>query len=283
MPLLWTDALALIDADLVVLRDGKRVRCEFHDGEPAVALSRLLAGTPVPRFQRLTSQRRLSVLIGSPWAHAAMLPWQPGILKAEEWNEYARVIFADQGVPQSALRIGVEAAPFGRSRLSFALDAPLFDALETATVDAGWRFAHCRDLLSAAVARHLRSLPDDCVFALAELDSVTCLMRRDGYWADAAKQSLLDAPSLTSAIAIASLLCSQPVGLPAFVATAPTHAVSASDGMTALDAIDARVLPREAIAAALANTPGRATAHELAQTFESETHEAQAREDSCSV
>ena len=279
MPLLWTDALALIDADLVVLRAGKEVRCEFHDGEPAVALSRLIAGMPVPRCQRLAAQRRLSVLIGSPWAYAAMLPWQPGILKAEAWSEYAQAIFADQGVRQMSLRVAVESAPFGRPRLSVALDAPLFAAIEAVTKEAGWTFVHCRDLLSAAAARHLRNLPADCVFVLAELDSVTCLFRRDGLWVDAATQSLLDERPLTSAIAVASLLCSQPVGLPVFVTSAPTHDVAERAGLTALDAIDARVLSRESLAVALAVAAESVSKHGQAQT--QETHESAMEELRC--
>jgi hypothetical protein len=257
VPWLWTDALALVDAERVVLSGETGWRCAGHGGEPAATLGALLRDVPLRRRRHFAAQRRLHVLIGDPWTCAAVLPWQAGIETAGAWSEYARAMFIDQGV-QTPLRIAVEDAPFGRPRLGVAADASLLAALEASSAQAGWTFAHCRDLLSAAVARHLPALPADCVFAFAERDALTCLFRRNGAWADVAKQGLAAGQPLTGALAVAALLCEQPIGLPAYLASVSPRTVPEDVGIVNLGSPDARLPPVDAPVQARADASGAA-------------------------
>jgi hypothetical protein len=259
VPWLWTDVLALVDAERVVLSGETGSLCASHGGEPATTLGALLNDVARPRRRRFAVQRRLHVLIGDPWTYAAVLPWQAGIETAGAWNEYARAMFIDQGVQQTPLRIAVEDAPFGCPRLGVAADASLLAALESSSEQAGWTFAHCRDLLSAAVARHVSALPADCAFAFVERDVLTCLFRRNGTWADAAKQELVPGQPLTGALAVAALLCEQPIGLPAYLASVSPCTVPDGAGVVNLGSPDARLPPLDGRVQARAHATGAAS------------------------
>ncbi|KWD49512.1 hypothetical protein [Burkholderia ubonensis] len=260
MPLLWTEAVALIDAERVVVSVGEHVSAARHAEEPAGALGTLLRALPRPGSHRFAIQRRVTVLVDASWIQATMLRWQPGIDTAAAWNNYASALFAEQRVSTAPLSIAIEAAPFGEPRLAVAIETAWLAALAAACEGAGWTFATCRDLLTAAVARHLKALPADCAFALAGRDALTCLFRRDGRWVDVQRQELAADQSIGAALAVAAVLCAQPVGLPVYVSALVPLPSQLGPGITILGAPDARLPSHEAIEAALAGAGGRSAA-----------------------
>lgn len=257
MPLLWTNAIAWIDDSAIRIVFGRTSEDVLelpHGGEPGPVLAAMLRDLPVRRRHRLAAQRRLHVMTGSPWTHAAVLPWQSGIETEQAWAAYARAMLTERGLRGDTLEIAVEAAPFGRSRLGVAIETAFLSSCAEAAREAGWTFMACRDLLSAAAARYRRQLPDDCTLALVEQGVVTCLYRRAGEWADVAVQEWTQGQPIAGALAIASLICGQPAGLPAFVSSMLPLNTSVLAGLTDLGLPDVR-LPKMTQPACLPDAP----------------------------
>lgn len=186
----WNDATALIDADTLSVwtHAGRRPRrvgapdaAVAHEGRPADALAGALAGL---RKVRLPICNRLHVIVGHPWSHGVVLPWQEGLTSDAAWDAYARMLFAARA-QRGALRILIEEARRGRTRLAVGVCDALFTALVDASRAAGWRIASFRDALSASLDAHAaRLVGDDVSFALRQPHVVTCMFRRAGQWRD---------------------------------------------------------------------------------------------------
>ncbi|MCA8275641.1 hypothetical protein LGN17_24480 [Burkholderia sp. AU30280] len=187
---LWNDVTALIDADTlsVWVHEGRRAPCAdaphevvAHEGRPADALARVLAGLPKAR---LPMCNRMHVIVGHPWSHGVVLPWQEGLVSDAAWEAYARMLFAARA-QRGALRILIEDERRGRTRLAVAACDALLTALVDASRAAGWRIASFRDALSASLDAHAARLGgDDFSFALRQPHVVTCIFRRSGEWRD---------------------------------------------------------------------------------------------------
>ncbi|WP_247873452.1 hypothetical protein [Burkholderia sp. LS-044] len=190
MQSLWNDVTVLIDADTLHVRahESRRARrtgaplaVVAHEGRPADALVQVLAGLPKAR---LPMRNRLHVVVGHPWSHGVVLPWQEGLVSDAAWDAYARMLFAARA-QRGALRILIEDERRGRARLAVAACDELLAALVDASRAAGWRLASFRDALSASLASHAaRLVGDDFRFALRQPHVVTCIFRRSGEWAD---------------------------------------------------------------------------------------------------
>ena len=187
----WNNAVVVLDAGTLrvwagpgwqLRRDGvPRVVVE-HGGRPADALAAVLGDLP---RARLPMQNRLQIIVGYPWTHCVVVPWQDGVLSASAWDAYARSLFAARA-QRGALRIRIEDAPYGRARLAVAACEATLEALADVSRAAGWRTVSCRDALSASLCMHGRRLVgDDYRFALLQPRVGTCLFRRAGEWADA--------------------------------------------------------------------------------------------------
>ncbi|MCP1289510.1 hypothetical protein NK214_04830, partial [Chromobacterium sp. S0633] len=82
----------LIDAELATLlppagAPAQPRRCRHH-GKPAEALAMLLGGAA---RRRPAWRNRVRLLLGYPWAHSQLLPWQDGLSgQRAQWCAYAR-------------------------------------------------------------------------------------------------------------------------------------------------------------------------------------------------
>ncbi|WP_207001675.1 hypothetical protein [Trinickia mobilis] len=229
MPSLWTECIATVDVERVSivafnlprLRPGRDFCVpisEPHCGEPAAALSALLA-----RVERRAgrARNRLHLLLGYPWAHAAVLPWQEALPNRQAWSAYASSVLSEQGAP-GALRVAVEEGGFGRARLAAGVDDSMAALLMAAGTEAGWQVASCGDLLSATLARHAKRLGRDYALALVEPESVSCLYRRNGAWIDAATLMRGAGQPAQTAIDAVTVMCGQTAASPVFIcATTP--------------------------------------------------------------
>ncbi|WP_241240970.1 hypothetical protein [Burkholderia cenocepacia] len=236
----WNNAVAVLDADTlrVWTSDGWRARragppqvVVAHDGLPADALAQVLGDLPK---QRLPMCNRLRIVVGHPWTHGVVLPWQDGLVSDAAWDGYARALFAARA-QRGALRIRIEAGRHGRARLAVAACDTLLASLATVSRAAGWRLVSVRDALSASLALHAGRLnADDCRYALLQPRVVTCVFRRTGEWADVVTLPRAGGRQLDDWFAAAALMAGQPLDGAAF-ASALDGALPAADGVTLLD------------------------------------------------
>jgi hypothetical protein len=133
---------------------------------------------------RVPMLNRVQVVVGHPWAHGVVLPWQDGLVSDTAWDGYARALFAARA-QRGALRIRVEAGRRGHARLAVAVCDTLLASLAAVCRAAGRRLVGARDALSDALEVHAGRLNrDDFRYALLQPRVVTCVFRRAGEWAD---------------------------------------------------------------------------------------------------
>lgn len=212
MPWPWNDRTVLIDAELATLlppagAPAQPRRCRHH-GKPAEALAMLLGGAA---RRRPAWRNRVRLLLGYPWAHSQLLPWQDGLSgQRAQWRAYARGLLRERGVA-GELDIRLAPAAYGAARLAFAAQAPLLADLSAAARAAGWRLAGCRDLLSSCLQAHPRALASDAL-VLAEAGAVTCLWRGERGWEDLITLALAPGQSAAEGVAAAEALCGREPG-----------------------------------------------------------------------
>ncbi|WAS55606.1 hypothetical protein MK974_07485 [Burkholderia ambifaria] len=236
----WNNVIAVLDADTlrVWTNDGWRARragephvVVAHDGLPAEALAQVLGGLPKAR---VPMRNRVHVVVGHPWTHGVVLPWQDGLVSDAAWDAYARALFAARA-QRGALRIRIEAGPRGRARLAVAACDTLLAALAAVTRAAGWRLVSVRDALSASLDAHAGRLSGgDCRYALLQPRVVTCVFRRAGEWADVVTLPRAGGRRLDDCFAAAALMAGQPLAGAAF-ASALDGALPVEHGVTLLD------------------------------------------------
>ena len=235
---LWIDYVVRVDTDRVqLLHPSGTTESVMHENAPARALAELLAQVAAPRGRAERWRRRLHVLLGSPWYHAALLQWQDGLYTDEAWSAYGRAVLNADGVPSAAgLDVSVEGAGFEKSRLCVAIHQRLMVQLQGAAQAAGWKIASCRDILSVLIARHLKVLPKDCMFAVLEQDMLTCVTRREGAWSDLAMICRAPGQTIADALVTARLLGADPQGAKIFLVATTRQAREPSDDWEWLDA-----------------------------------------------
>ncbi|WP_459623511.1 hypothetical protein [Burkholderia sp. 3C] len=145
------------------------------------ALSSALAGLPKAR---LSICNRLRIVVGHPWAHGVVLPWQDGLTSDAAWRAYAGMRFAEHA-QRGALRILIEHERWGRTRLAAGISEGFLMEMGKTSRAAGWRLASVRDALSASLDAHPAWRDrDDFAFALCQQTVATCVFRRGGQWRD---------------------------------------------------------------------------------------------------
>ncbi|MDX3988865.1 MAG: hypothetical protein QHC88_26755 [Achromobacter sp.] len=213
MPSLWNDHAVLIDAEHVSLLSTTTAVHErlkiVHDGQPAEAVSALLASRPSvrPRWRN-----RVRIWLGYPWVHTVRLPWQPGLPGGDtHWCGYAQALLRERGIAIPT-RVRLGPASHGQARLAVAADAVMLDALEAQLREQKWTVAACHDLLSSALHRFQRAVrTDGACLVLAEAGAVTCLWPSAQGWEDMITLQLSPGQSHASAVASAQALCDRPV------------------------------------------------------------------------
>lgn len=152
-----------------------------HEGQIAETLSRALA---LQKTARLPFLNRVQVVVGHPWSHLFVLPWQAGLFSNAAWQAYARASFA-QSRPEGNWRFCVRAERYGRTRLSSALCEDLLGAVKKSCNAGGWRLTSLRDEFSSLLGRHAAraSAPGAC-FIFAQRHVVMCLFGGDSDWRD---------------------------------------------------------------------------------------------------
>ena len=147
-------------------------------GEPLGACAELLEQAPRGRVGFLD---RATVLLGFPHVHYLMLPWQPGLNNAADWQGFAEATFSDQaGVDPELHHVQIANSSFGHERLAVAVSRELLLDLRELFKLHHLPLVTCEPLLTAVAQRYWRYLPDDCVLAVPETEGLSCLYRQHG-------------------------------------------------------------------------------------------------------
>lgn len=149
-----------------------------HAGEPLEACAALLEQAPRGRVRRLD---RATVLLGFPHVNYLMLAWQNGLYSAADWQGFAEATFSQQaGIDTERWQVQLADSPFGQARLAVATPRELLQDLRGLFTLHRLRLVSCTPLLTAVAQRYWHQLPDDCVLAVPEADSLSCLYRQCG-------------------------------------------------------------------------------------------------------
>ena len=146
--------------------------------EPLAACAHLLEQAPRGRVGFLD---RATVLLGFPHVHYLMLPWQDGLYSQDDWQGFAEAMFGQQaGIDPEHWHVQVANSLFGQQRLGVATPRQLLQDLRELFRLNRLPLITCAPLLTAVAAQYWRRLPDDCVLAVPEAESLSCLYRHQG-------------------------------------------------------------------------------------------------------
>ncbi|GAA5783955.1 hypothetical protein GCM10007860_08980 [Chitiniphilus shinanonensis] len=150
------------------------------------------ADTAVMRLQQLLADAprgplkldSLQVVLGSAWVRYAVVPWQDGLYKDSDWQQYAGLIFARQfATSAESWRISVAPAAYGKPRLAAAVDQGFYQTLAELARSQKLRLSGLMPLLTSAINRHHGKLKGkEFGFLMLEAEHATCLFRSAGGW-----------------------------------------------------------------------------------------------------
>ena len=157
---------------------GARIWRAQQQGAPLAACADLLEQAPRSQVRFLD---RATVLLGFPHVHYLMLPWQTGLYSQADWQDFAEAMFSQQaGLDPEHWQVQLANSPFGQQRLAVATPRDLLQDLRELFKLQRLPLFTCTPLLTAVAQQYWRHLPADCVLAVAETDSLSCLYRQHG-------------------------------------------------------------------------------------------------------
>ncbi|TJZ78777.1 hypothetical protein [Chitiniphilus eburneus] len=150
------------------------------------------ADTAVMRLQQLLADAprgplkldALQLILGGAWVRYAVVPWQEGLLKDRDWNNYAGLVFGRQfATSAESWRISVAPASYGKPRLAAAVDQGFYQTLAELARSQKLRLSGLMPVLTSAINRHHAKLKGrDFGFLLLEGEHATCAFRRESAW-----------------------------------------------------------------------------------------------------
>ncbi|WP_285428054.1 hypothetical protein [Pseudomonas sp. lyk4-R2A-8] len=147
-------------------------------GAPLAACAELLEQAPRGRVKFLD---RATVLLGFPHVHYLMLPWHPELYSAQDWQGFAEATFGQQAnIDAERWQVQVADSPFGQPRLAVATPRDVLQDLRELFTLNRLPLVTCAPVLTAVARQYWRHLPDDCVVAVPEAGSLSCLYRHHG-------------------------------------------------------------------------------------------------------
>ena len=147
-------------------------------GEPLSACAELLEQAPRGRVRFLD---RATVLLGFPHVHYLVLPWQAGLNSPADWQGLAHAAFNQQtAIDPEQWHVQLANGTFGHERLAVAISRELLHDLRELFKLHRLPLVSCTPLLTAVAQQYWRTLPDDCVLAVLESASLSCLYRQHG-------------------------------------------------------------------------------------------------------
>ncbi|KAA8557932.1 hypothetical protein FX985_04271 [Pseudomonas extremaustralis] len=190
-------------------------------GDPLGACAELLAQAPRGRVRVLD---RAKVLLGFPHVHYLMLPWQTDLYSAGDWQGFAEATFNQQaGIDPERWQVQVAASQFGDERLAVAAPRDLLHDLRELFKLQRLPLVTCAPLLTAVAQQYWRQLPADCVLAVPEAESLSCLYRHQGRADQVCVISTQPGSTLSDNLFTADLLAQRQAPATRVVANSPTE------------------------------------------------------------
>jgi hypothetical protein len=177
------------------------------------AISALLKAAPAQRFP----WPAVTVRLRAPLVRYRVLPWQNGLYKASDRENYARVLLRNQfEVP--AIRPRVVAGKYGQPFLAAAIEEQLYQGVLKGIENAGFRLS-CVEPLLVSVCRRFRPGSGvselDYLLLLMEPEFATCLFFCKGSWINVITLSCAADADLEGILNQAATLCD--IALPSLV------------------------------------------------------------------
>ncbi|WP_397459721.1 hypothetical protein AB3464_14095 [Pseudomonas asplenii] len=195
-------------------------------GDPLEACATLLERAPHGRLGYL---ERVTLLLGFPHVHYQILPWQEGLYRTRDWQDFALALLRQHhDLDLEQWQVSIDPAPFGRERLAAAVDKALMASLESLFRARHLPIRHCAPLLLDALQRHWRQLPRDCRFAVREPTALGCVFAHQGWPAQVCVLPLNRQTSLADALLMADVLCDEPEQPTLVVAAEPALEASSA-------------------------------------------------------
>lgn len=190
-------------------------------GEPLGACAELLQQAPRGRVKFLD---RATVLLGFPHVQYLVLPWQTGLYSQEDWQGFAEVSFSEQaGIDAERWQIHVANSAFGQERIAVATPRDLLQDLRDLFKLQHLPLVTCTPLLTAVARLYWRQLPADCVLAVPEAESLSCLYRNQSVAAQVCVLHTQPGSDLNDNLFTADLLAERHAPATLVVANAPTE------------------------------------------------------------
>jgi hypothetical protein len=130
------------------------------DPSPDVLVSRLqdlLSNTP----RGMLGLDQIKLIFGSPWVRYACLPWQDSLNEDADWENYARIILAQQyGVSAENWRVRVSAGAYGKPRVAAAIEEGLYQTIVELCRASKLKLAEVEPLFTTAANQHRRTMKD---------------------------------------------------------------------------------------------------------------------------
>lgn len=176
-------------------------RAEWEPGGPAPEWSRGLEALAGLLDAAETRRGSLVVVLASRFVRFGLLPWNEEIGSPKELETYSRLRFEEiyGAAADWVVRMSPEAA--GRPRLAAAMERGLMDGLGECARNAGFRVCSIQPYLMAAFNRLRRTIgTGDFIFAVAEADRGSLLVRLAGNWASVRSAAAMDSDEALAAL-----------------------------------------------------------------------------------
>lgn len=177
-------------------------RTEWEHGGPAPEWSRGLEALAGLLEAVPTRRGNLVTVLASRFVRFRLLPWSEEIGSPKELEAYARLRFEEVYGAAAAdwvVRMSPEAA--GRPRLAAAMERGLMDGLGECARNAGCRVGSIQPYLMAAFNRLRHNIrTNDFIFAVAEPDRGSLLVRRAGIWVNVRSAAAMDSDEALAAL-----------------------------------------------------------------------------------
>lgn len=180
----FTDHLVLLDDEGVSWTTGKHLQHpqtswhRYQAGAPLAACVTLLDQVPRAAVRYLD---RVTLVLGFPYVHYLILPWQEDLYSPADWQGFAQALFSQQSsIDPEQWQLGIAHAPFGAQRLAVAVSKNLLQDVRALFKAKHFVLQSCHPSLTFALQRYWQDLPGDYVFAVPQTNALSCLFVHQG-------------------------------------------------------------------------------------------------------
>jgi hypothetical protein len=148
---------------------------------------------------------QVKLIFGSPWVRYACLPWQDSLNKDADWENYARIILAQQyGVNAENWRVRVSAGDYGKPRIAAAIEEGLYQTIAELCRSSKLKLAEVEPLFTTAANQHRRAMsaPEHALMVVETSHAIVGFYRENAWQGVIALPILIDAGEITRSLSV---------------------------------------------------------------------------------